>query len=80
MVKAIGEYTWDPCFIWLLKLGADWMMVLGFIGLGLGLIVLSLALQNGARIMLRNSGGFSIMLGLCKMVMMMNPGGSGQAL
>ena len=42
--------------------------VLGFIAVGLGLLVLSLALQNGARIMLRNCGIFSIMLGVAKMV------------
>ena len=52
----------------LFKLGVDWMKVLGFIAVGLGLLVFSLALQNGARIMLRNCGIFSIMLGVAKMV------------
>ena len=74
MSMALGENTleigWQIYAFSLFKLGVDWMKVLGFIAVGLWLILLSLALQNGARIMLRNCGLFSIMLGLAKMVTM----------
>ena len=72
MSMALGENTWEIGLqiyaFSLFNLGVDWMKVLGFIAVGLGLLVLSLALQNGARIMLRNCGIFSIMLGVAKMV------------
>ena len=72
ILKALGENTWEIGLqmyaFALLKLGVDWMTVLVCIAVGLGLIVLSLALQNGARIMLRNCVIFSIMLGVAKMV------------
>ena len=74
MSMALGENTWEIGLqiyaFSLFKLGVDWMKVLGFIAVGLWLILLSLALQNGARIMLRNCGVFSIMLGIAKMVTM----------